>query len=124
MWRVVHPGTRFSAASGPKHEHYRLLFRSETLITRPPSHPCLYSNWRLNSDQPWSRIERFNSVLARRSSPGPSRVPIADAHLHIFGHDNPVVLADSVRGLALVAMSDVGAFVIQLPDARFRLAQL
>ncbi len=40
-----------------------------------PLHASLYSSWRWNSAQPWSRIDVFKPLLARTFRPGRSAAP-------------------------------------------------
>lgn len=42
-----------------QHGHVRLVLRGLTANTSPPAQAGLYSSCRLNTNQPWSRMERF-----------------------------------------------------------------
>lgn len=58
--------------------HVLDVFLGLTTNTSPPCHFCLYSSCRLNSDQPWSKIDLFSPDFAFTLEPGFSKLPLAD----------------------------------------------
>src|SRR6204780_4185441 len=68
---------RLSFDTWPQHGHVRLVFLGSTATKYPPRHAVLYSSWRRNLPQPWSRIDLLRPDFARTLRPGASTVPFA-----------------------------------------------
>src|SRR6185312_7846563 len=67
-----------SAEICPQRGHIRLVFRGGTATKYPPRQALLYSSWRRNSPQPWSKIALFRPDFARTLRPGASAQPFAE----------------------------------------------
>ena len=85
--------------------------RGGTATSQPPFQASLYSNCRLNSNHPWSRMALFRPDLARTFLPGASMLPAADGHipnLQVLDTHHRVVFADRGRGLVQVVAASIG----------------
>ena len=72
-------------------------------VRRILPHNALYSSWRRNSPQPWSRMALFKPAFCLTLRPGASTVPAADALMFLTRKSSIQMIACS-RTIAVLAL--------------------